>query len=124
MLKHISLGSYKHQLVVVNVYLELLQRFPEATWLSERKLRRDKFLEKGFHRTEHMADGMLIFPDKKKIAIEVELTMKSKYRLKNIFNHYRSDFSINEVWYYCDAKILHKVKLAAEPNSMACIFEL
>jgi hypothetical protein len=60
MLKFISLGSYLHQLAVVNVHLELMSRYPDATWISERRLKQNIFLEKGFQRSEHIADGMLI----------------------------------------------------------------
>lgn len=110
MLKYVSLGSYLHQLTVVNVYLELIQRFPNATWISERRLKRDKFLEKGFFSPGHVADGMLIFPDDKKIAIEVELAMKAKDRLKGIIDNYAIDCSIDAVWYYCAPEIVDKVK--------------
>ena len=123
-LKYISLGSYLHQLTVVNVYLELMQRFPDATWISERRLRREKFLEKGFRRLGHVADGMLIFPDGKKIVIEVELTMKGKERLNKIIRGYAADFSINNVWYYCTPEIMKKVKKITSWLSNVIVFEL
>ena len=110
MLKYISLGSYLHQLTVVNVHLELMQRFFNATWISERRLKRDKFLEKGFYRIGHIADGMLVFPDDKKIAIEVELTMKGKDRLDKIITGYALNRSIDGVWYFCAPEIVNKVK--------------
>ena len=124
MLKYISLGSYLHQLTVVDVHLKLLQRFPEATWMSERRLKREQFLENGFHRYGHVADGMLVFPDEKKIAIEVELTMKGKDRLNKIARSYALDHSISGVWYYCALDIMHKVKKVTDWMSHVKVFEL
>lgn len=124
MLRNVSLGGYVHQLTVVDVYLRLMQRYPDATWISERRLKRNKFLEKGFCRHGHIADGMLIFPDSKKIAIEVELTMKEKDRLDNIIRKYALDSTIDGVWYYCSPEIVNKMRKAVDWMSHVTVFEL
>lgn len=49
----------------------------------------------------HLADGVLLFPDGKQIAIEVELTMKGSWRLNKIISHYTVDHAFKEVWYFC-----------------------
>lgn len=124
MLKYVSLGSYIHQLTVIDVHLKLMQRFPEASWVSERRLRREKFLSGRFDRFGHVADGMLLFPEDKKIAIEVELTMKGKDRLDKIIRNYASDCSINGVWYYCLSDIVNKMKKATDWRSYVSVYEL
>lgn len=111
-LKYISLGSYLHQLKVVDVYLNLMQQYPDATWISERRLKRDKYANRRFERLSHIGDGMLIFPDDKKIAIKVELTMKGKHRLDKIVGSYALNSSIDGVWYFCAPEILNKIKKA------------
>ena len=67
---------------------------------------------------------MMIFPDGKQVAIEVELTMKSKSRLNKIIQGYAVQFSISEVWYYCAPEIINKVEKAAAWLSEVSIFEL
>lgn len=109
-LKYISLGSYLHQLKIVEVYQQLRQRYPDAIWTSERRLKQDKFSSGKLGRYGHVADGMLAFPDGRYIAIEVELTMKGKNRLNDIVKSYASRFEIKEVWYFCAKEIVNKVK--------------
>lgn len=74
--------------MIVDVYVKLKEIYPQATWISERSLVHDKCAD-GLGRRGHLSDGMLIFPDGKKIAIEVELTMKGKNRLERILKGYR-----------------------------------
>jgi predicted transcriptional regulator len=124
MLKYVSLGSYLHQLTVVDVYLKLMQRFPDATWISERQLKREQYIKGSFTRYGHVADGMLIFPDEKKIAIEVELTMKGKDRLDKIIRSYIRNREINGVWYYCSPDIVNRVKKAVDWWSDVQVFGL
>ena len=107
--KKIPKDNYTHQLAIIEVYFDLTQQYPHATWLSERRLKQQKFIKGWGKQRGHLADGMLLMPDNKKIAIEVELTMKSKERLKNIFKGYAGQFEINEVWYYCSPKVFPKI---------------
>jgi DNA-binding Lrp family transcriptional regulator len=102
---NISLASYKHQIMIIEVYFKLIQRYPEAQWISERKLKRDKFQD-GIGKRGHIADGMLIFPDQKKVAIEIELSAKGKRRINEIFRSYGTQHVIKEAWYFCAKKIV------------------
>ncbi|MFU8797325.1 MAG: hypothetical protein ACNA7Y_01315, partial [Gammaproteobacteria bacterium] len=99
-LARVPLGSYQHEVTLINVYLKLATLYPDATWLSERRLKRDKYFD-GVGKRGHLSDGMLILPDGKSIAVEVELSLKGKNRLESILKGYGSEFSIKEVWYYC-----------------------
>ncbi len=112
-LKSIPLGTYTHQITIIEVYIRLMQQYPDAIWISERSLKHEKFMD-GIGKQGHIADGMLILPDQKQIAIEVELTTKGEYRLEQILKGYAGQFSISEVWYYCSKQAINKVtKLAA-----------
>lgn len=116
-IKNIPTSTYDHQLSIVEIYIKLIQQYPDADWVSERRLKHEKFTNGVGKRgkKDHLADGMLIFPDQKKIAVEVELTLKSKDRLSTILRGYAAQFSIDEVWYYCSEKVLPMVsKLAGE----------
>lgn len=104
-IKQVSLGTYHHDLTLIRVYLQLRARYPEATWLSERQLRCDKHYD-GVGKTGHLPDGILVFPDGKQVAVEVELTLKSRYRLESILKGYGGAFEYQEVWYYCASRIV------------------
>lgn len=112
----VYLGNYYHQLMVIEVYMQLARRHPEAAWISERRLISDKFkkykMESG--QRGHLPDGALLFPDNKQIAIEVELTLKGSWRLDKIISHYICDFDFQGVWYFCEPRIMKKVEKAAE----------
>jgi hypothetical protein len=124
-LKFVSLGGYSHQLKVIDVYQQLMQHYPDAFWMSERRLKQDKFSTGRWRRRYgHIADGMLLFPDGKRIAIEVELTMKTKDRLNKIVKSYGANFDIKEVWYFCAKEITHKVKKEIANKAHVRVFEL
>lgn len=113
-IKRIARNTYLHHLEVLNVYLKIKKNYPDGKWLTERVLR-------GMQDTDerekvHLPDGMLIL-DKKKIAIEVELSLKEKDRLLNIFSDYHIDKDIDEVWYFCEKKILPSLEIIAKDFS-------
>lgn len=113
---NIPIATYDHQLAIIDMYFKLIHLYPEAQWVSERRLKQDRFA-KGIGSIGHVADGLLVFPDEKQIAIEVELTMKGKLRLEKIFRAYVSQFEIKEVWYFCAPEIVLKMQKAAEKRS-------
>lgn len=122
-IKNIPKDNYEHQLAVIDIYFKLKEQHPEAEWIGERRIKRDKYM-KGLGKTGHVADGMLIFPDGKEIAIEVELTMKSKRRLTDILKNYSGCFAIREVWYYCAPDIITRITKLAEDMSFIKIHSL
>jgi len=99
-LAKVVLGNYRHDIRLIEVYLKLRTLYPEARWISERKLKREKYCD-GVGKRGHLPDGMLIFPDGKEVAIEVELTAKDKNRVERILKWYAGKLDIKEVWYYC-----------------------
>jgi hypothetical protein len=124
MLDKVPVGIYEHQLAVIEIYIKLMREYPDATWLTERVLRRTGYMP-GKGRDKHYADALMSMPDGRQIAIEVELTMKSKRRLEDIFKRYMSQFDIKEVWYFCSPDIFEKVnKLVGRYGSVIKVFEV
>jgi hypothetical protein len=125
MLSKIPIGIYEHQLAVIEVYIKLMKEYPGATWLTERVLRKTGFMPgRNRRRDKHYADALMFLPDGKQIAIEVELTMKSKRRLDKILLQYMTQFEIKEVWYFCAADVADKVKRLADAyKSVIKVFE-
>jgi hypothetical protein len=87
MLDKVPAGIYEHQLAVIETYIQLIRQYPDASWMTERVMRRTGYMP-GRRRDKHYADALLYMPDGSQIAIEVELTMKSKRRLEEIFRVY------------------------------------
>jgi len=119
-LNRLDLSTYKHDTSVIDVYLVLRHRYPETHFMSERELRLEQH-HKGVGKVGHLADGVLLFPDKK-IAIELEFTLKGRRRLKSILEGYAKLFEIDEVWYYCSPKTLHHVRAIAQKLPYVKVF--
>ncbi len=112
-IKNIPKDNYRHQLAIIDTFFKLKAQYPEAEWVSERRIKRDKYMD-GLGKRRHIPDGLLIFPDSKEVAIEVELTLKSKRRLLEIFRNYMACLEIKEIWYYCSPKITEQLRQLAE----------
>lgn len=120
----VPVGIYEHQLAVIEIYIKLMREYPDAQWMSERTMRKTGFMPRvGRGRIKHYADALFFLPDGKQVAIEVELTMKSKRRLNDILTSYMCQFEINEVWYFCSPDIYEKVKRLAGKFKMIKVFE-
>ena len=76
----VSKGIYDHQIKLVDLMIKLQERYPDTEWVTDRYLVQQKFYY-GVGRGGHVADGLLIFPDERKVAIELELSVKGKRRL-------------------------------------------
>jgi hypothetical protein len=116
-------GQYDHQISIIEVYLKLRKQYPDAHWISERKLKHDKFYD-GVGKSGHVSDGLLIFPDDRQIAIEVEMSVKGKNRIEKIFKGYGKQFTIKEVWYYCLPSVIPVLTAAATKMPFIKIFNL
>ena len=104
-LSNIALGGYKHQLMITDIRQKLCDQYPDSKWVSERQLKQQKF-HYGIGRLGHVADGILILADNKQVAIEIELSLKGKFRLDKIFRAYASQTTIREAWYFCADSII------------------
>jgi hypothetical protein len=119
----VPVAIYKHQIMIIEAYFKLIQRFPETQWISERRMKRDKFQD-GIGKRGHIADGMLIFPDQKRVAIEIELSAKGKRRLTDIFRSYGTQHVIKEAWYFCEKHIMAEYTELAGNKSFIKIHKL
>ena len=99
-LHRMPLDYYDHELKLVNLYLKLMASYTDADWKSERQLQHEKCLS-GIGQRGHVADGLMTLPDGKKIAIELELSLKGRARIERILKSYATQFTIDEVWYFC-----------------------
>jgi Replication-relaxation len=88
------LGSLAHVAAVNDVRLHIQGRAPSTEWIPERVLARDRLAG------EHLPDGVAI-TEGPKVAIEVELTVKSRRRVTAILDELAGRF--DAVLYYCAA---------------------
>jgi len=123
MIDGISKGVYDHQLMLVDLVIKLREVYPDSTMVCERHLKQQKF-QYGIGKLGHIADGVLIFPDDKKVAIELELSMKGKQRLEKIFRAYGAQLNISEVWYFCVDEVRRGVSALSERKSFIKVFSL
>jgi hypothetical protein len=86
------LSLLTHVATVNDVRLHIQGRAPSTEWIPERVLARDR--EAG----EHLADGVAI-TDNRRVAIEVELTLKSRRRITAILDDHLRRF--DAVLYFC-----------------------
>ncbi len=100
--KKITLQNLRHNLLLVDVYINLKLKNPELEILSDRELRSGR----GFGAKGHVPDMEIITPvenGKKNIAIELELSRKSIKRVKPILFLLKRKYI--EAHYYCDDSV-------------------
>ena len=88
------LGLMAHVAAVNEVRLHVHARSPEADWICERRLARERAP------SEHLPDAVVIL-DGQRVAIEVELTVKSPKRATQILDELSARF--DSVIYFCGA---------------------
>ena len=115
-LEMISPATYRHNHMLVDL-AEALTRKTGGEFTPERRLRQERVID-GLGRNCHLPDGVLQVNGKKPVAIELELTAKSRRRLETIVDHYlQSD--LGEVWYFAgDEQIRRKLTSVTEGYRM------
>jgi hypothetical protein len=88
------IGLLAHAAAVNDVRLHIQSRAPQAEWIPERVLGRER--DAG----EHLPDGVAI-TEGRRVAIEVELTVKSRRRVTAILDELAGRF--DAVLYFCAA---------------------
>lgn len=88
-----TLGLLAHVAAVTEVRLHIQSRSPESEWVCERVLAREKQTPQ-----EHLTDAVVLL-DGRRLAIEVELTIKSKRRTLAIVEELTRRY--DAVLYYC-----------------------
>jgi len=89
-------GALAHVAAVNEVRIFVERRRPQAVWVSERELARDQERAAG-KRHGHRPDGLVVV-DGRHVAVEVELTLKSRARLERIVRALLRDY--DTVWYF------------------------
>jgi acetolactate synthase regulatory subunit len=89
----LRLGSLAHVAAVNDVRLHIKERSPESEWFSERVLRREQAAG------EHLIDALVITADGQRVAIEVELTVKSRPRVRSILDEITKRY--DTILYFC-----------------------
>ncbi len=87
-----KLGVLLHVEAVNDVRLHIQARSPNAEWVSERALARDR------REGEHLPDAVVVL-EGQRVAVEVELTVKSERRVRAILDELAGRFDL--VLYYC-----------------------
>jgi hypothetical protein len=89
---HPRVGLLAHVAAVNDVRLHVRARSPESEWIPERLLARER------QAGEHLPDGVVI-TGRRRVAIEVELTVKSTRRVTAILDELAGRF--DAVLYFC-----------------------
>lgn len=121
----VRLQTLPHNLAVADVAITLIAQYPGAEWTTERELRREAGQRFGLGQNVHFPDGILILPNGKRVAVEVEISTKEKRRVEKILRVYlrRSDYS--EVWYFCRTKRqTERVKDVSRGYDFVRVFQL
>ena len=105
--KHIRLGSYRHDWLLVDLALTLIAE-AGGHFTPERRLRQMQEMDQVGKRS-HVADGWLQLDDQTKpIAIELELSAKGSRRLERILRGYMTNLDIAEVWYFVECEAVRR----------------
>jgi len=120
----IRLGTFKHDLSLVDLGLKL-EAETGGSFIPQRQIRHDEGLS-GVGQLGHVADGYLnLEGEDKPIAIELELSVKSRARLNSIIEGYGGNLAVKEVWYYTNnASVKSALQKAAHSYSFIKIFDL
>lgn len=109
--KKVSLQNLEHNLAVIEVYVDLKLENPETNIKSDRELRSGIKFKK--QNRKHIPDLVVDTEElngKRGLAIEVELTRKSKDRLKSIGRSYAYTLDYVGVAYYCSSSAYTHVR--------------
>ena len=122
--KHIRLGSYRHDRMLVDLALTLVTN-TGGRFLPERRLRQMLEIDRVGKRG-HVADGWLHLDDQTKpTAIELELSTKGGRRLERILRGYMTNLDIAEVWYFVECQTIRRqLTKAAKDLSFIKIHDL
>lgn len=94
--QEINLRDYYHDLLVLDVFLKLRDKFTDFT--TEKMIRAERGI--GVGKSGRIPDLVGYTHDGKCVSVEVDRTDKSHERLQKIIDDYRMNFDYNEVWFY------------------------
>ena len=104
-LKTVKLGTFEHDRQLVDLSLKIEAENEGSFFVPERRIRHELGL-KGVGQQGHVPDGFLVLKNGAKIAVELELTRKQKFRLSKIIRGFQSNLKLKEVWYFCAPNVV------------------
>ncbi len=116
-----SANDLQHTLLLVDLADWLLARQSGSRWTTERELRREAMRavrDTGTGRLwrgpEHVPDGLLVLPDGRRVAIELELTEKAAPRYGSILRWYATQGYDAVQWYFESEALCGRVRAALQ----------
>jgi hypothetical protein len=103
------LATFEHDLKVVDVYIDIKEKYKNSVdWLTSREILSNRISEakdasEAFKVLKSKVPDAIVIRDGKKFAIEVELSAKSRQRLRKILSGYAVSLAqgvLNGVLYY------------------------
>lgn len=111
--RQVGFSTLSHDAMVIDTRVRL-QSLWEATWIPERVLKHEKLAQ--------VPDGVLVFQSGKKVAVEVENSLKGKARYQRIWKAYQDGPSLALVLYVvASERLLSRIKtyMADAPSGLA-----
>lgn len=122
-LSTVNLGTFRHDLALVDLALHLEAK-TGGVFKPDRRIRHDEGLS-GVGQLGHIPDGYLHMGSDKPIAIELELSVKSRARIQRIIDGYGGDLAVKEVWYFTDQKdVARAIRSAAQGYDFIRVHEI
>jgi hypothetical protein len=107
-----AIARLPHLAAVTDVRLHVAERRPEAMWVSERVLARERALRN--ERRAHLPDAEVLIGEQR-VAVEVELTQKERRRSEAIVAELCARY--DAVWYFAPSGPRRQLeRLAARPG--------
>ena len=105
--KRVNISTYYHDLLLVDLGL-YLEKTGGVEFIPERRLRNFNTDNTVIGKKGRIPDAILIQENNQKpIAIELELSVKSKDRLRKIINDYMVNFNYDAVWYFTNNQAVY-----------------
>ena len=120
LVKKMDLNDYEHDLLVIDVFLQLRHMF--SGFASERIIRKRRGV--GVGKSGRIPDFIAYLDGGLTVAIEVDRRAKSIERLQKIVDEYIADDKYNEVWFICASQFIHNSLSRVTTNAKIKLFSL
>ena len=117
--RHWNKNFLEHDFKLLRLRLLIEEREMAKTWIPEHEIRYLVFKKYDLRTAKEkiIPDGLMFIETSNKkvsVAIELELTLKNKERLKQVLRRYLEKKDLNYIWYVCASKMI--------ANAVSCIW--